>query len=158
MHLGKPKRVYDPVSRRVEFVGPAVNVAAWITTLAQGGQILLSSVALSNLNSEFVNEKNRIAYLGKFQMPDSLDGFLTHHLFFLCSGSNINCCWQDQSYLNYGLVPLKEDSLVKQLNYVNHQAMLDCTHPQGNSLSADQWIRWCVVQVRSHWSQGSLFK
>ncbi len=83
VHLGKPKRVYDPVSRRVEFVGPAVNVSARLTTLAQGGQILLSNAALSNLNSEFVNEKNRIAYLGKFQMPDSPDGSLAHHHLFI---------------------------------------------------------------------------
>jgi len=42
MHYGAPRTTRDALTRRVEFIGPVVNKAARITTLAAGGQILFS--------------------------------------------------------------------------------------------------------------------
>ena len=45
VHVGTPKTVRDPITRRVEYTGPVVNAAARITALAHGGQILFSEAA-----------------------------------------------------------------------------------------------------------------
>ncbi len=39
VHVGTPRQVRDPLTRKIEFVGPAVNLAARITALAHGGQV-----------------------------------------------------------------------------------------------------------------------
>ncbi len=95
MHVGEPRRVCDPMSRRVEYIGPTINTAARITTMAHGniikfinflshsksslfhlligGQILISGQAYSKLKgTDISKEKTRFVYLGKFEMPDYL--------------------------------------------------------------------------------------
>jgi class 3 adenylate cyclase len=37
VHWGKPRMVRDPMTRRVEYIGPVVNAAARITALTHGG-------------------------------------------------------------------------------------------------------------------------
>jgi class 3 adenylate cyclase len=75
IHLGQPRKVVDPVTRRAEFVGPPVNTAARITTLAQGGQVVLSAAVWENIKgTALAKERNRCAYLGKCEMPDSPQG------------------------------------------------------------------------------------
>jgi hypothetical protein len=37
VHWGKPRVVKDPMTRRVEYIGPVVNAAARITALTHGG-------------------------------------------------------------------------------------------------------------------------
>jgi hypothetical protein len=75
IHVGEPKRLTDAVTRRVEFVGPPVNTAARLTTLAHGGQILLSESAWERLKqADWLKERNRCACLGKFELTDSLPG------------------------------------------------------------------------------------
>jgi class 3 adenylate cyclase len=75
VHVGEPKRLTDAVTRRVEFVGPPVNTAARLTTLAHGGQILLSESAWERLKqADWLKERNRCACLGKFELTDSLPG------------------------------------------------------------------------------------
>jgi serine/threonine protein kinase/2',3'-cyclic-nucleotide 2'-phosphodiesterase (5'-nucleotidase family) len=63
VNYGQPKLVKDPVSRRIEYIGPIVNVAARITALAHGGQILISSKVKKLLKEESLGkEKNRIHF------------------------------------------------------------------------------------------------
>jgi class 3 adenylate cyclase len=39
IHFGEPRRVRDPMTRRIEYYGPVVNAAARITALTHGGQV-----------------------------------------------------------------------------------------------------------------------
>jgi hypothetical protein len=72
INAGQPRLVRDAMTRRAEYIGPVVNAAARITAMAHGGQVLLSESAFRKLkDSDLAKESNRIACLGKFDMPDS---------------------------------------------------------------------------------------
>jgi serine/threonine protein kinase/ABC-type phosphate transport system substrate-binding protein len=72
VHVGIPKVVRDPMTRRVEYIGPVVNAAARITALTHGGQVLISHHAFQRIaQSDLAQEKNRLTCLGKFEMLDS---------------------------------------------------------------------------------------
>lgn len=59
MHVGVAvKTVQDPMTRRLEYVGPAVNSAARITALSHGGQVVMSQRTLDKINSELVESIN----------------------------------------------------------------------------------------------------
>lgn len=75
VHVGEPRKIVDEVTRRADFVGPAVNTAARITTLAQGGQMLLSQAVWEKIkDTELAKERNRCAVVGKCELPDSPQG------------------------------------------------------------------------------------
>ncbi|NEJ84116.1 hypothetical protein GR268_47650, partial [Rhizobium leguminosarum] len=81
VHWGKPRMVKDPMTRRVEYIGPVVNAAARITALTHGGQIVISHAAylkVKHAEPEIVdasdNLRKRIVGLGKFEMPDAPNG------------------------------------------------------------------------------------
>jgi class 3 adenylate cyclase len=76
VHSGPARMIRDPMSRRVEYIGPTVHTAARITALAHGGQILLSNAAHRQVRSSSLAQemRNNIACLGTFEMPDSPKG------------------------------------------------------------------------------------
>lgn len=75
LHVGEPRKVLDPISRRNEYVGPSVNTAARITTMAHGGQILVTQQAFKKVKGlPLAKEPKRLVYLGKFEMPDAPKG------------------------------------------------------------------------------------
>lgn len=89
VHVGVPKVARDPMTGRVEYIGPAVNAAARITAMTHGGQIVLSREAYLKLKDApeppslepTYNPKQRIVRLGRFEMPDAPNGtvqFATH--------------------------------------------------------------------------------
>jgi class 3 adenylate cyclase len=39
VHVGNPRVIRDPKTRRVEYIGPVVNAAARITAITHGGQV-----------------------------------------------------------------------------------------------------------------------
>jgi class 3 adenylate cyclase len=94
VHAGQPRMVRDPMTRRVEYIGPVVNAAARITAMTHGGQILMSAAAYGKIReSEVAKETKRVTCLGKFEMPDAPHGtliFITLHysLHHVCS----TCC------------------------------------------------------------------
>lgn len=49
MHVGEPMRHTDPVTGRVDYLGPAMNRAARVSGAGHGGQILLSDAAWRTL-------------------------------------------------------------------------------------------------------------
>jgi len=73
IHIGKPNRKVDPITKQVTFSGSPVNVAASITTLSQGGQILLSSEVWEKAKE---NEElaGRCSYLGKYATLETPEG------------------------------------------------------------------------------------
>ena len=86
IHVGTPKTVRDPMTRRVEYIGPVVNAAARITAMTHGGQILMSHAAHRMLTrgngsaeapASPVDKKN-ILKLGTFEMPDAPNGTALH--------------------------------------------------------------------------------
>lgn len=83
IHFGHPRIVRDPITRRVEYIGPVINAAARITAMTHGGQILLSSAAYSQIHeTDLAKEPKRITCLGRFEMPDAPKGF---HLLYMTS-------------------------------------------------------------------------
>lgn len=66
LHVGQPRRVVDPTTRRSEYMGQPVNVAGHITTLAQAGQVIMTQSFLERIkNSDLAKETNRCIYIGK---------------------------------------------------------------------------------------------
>jgi class 3 adenylate cyclase len=104
VHVGVPRIGRDPMTRRVEYIGPSVNAAARITALTHGGQIVMSHAAYLKVKhaepehqelSESI--KKRIFGLGKFEMPDTPNG--SSRFSALCSTSfatsnanALSCC------------------------------------------------------------------
>jgi class 3 adenylate cyclase/tRNA A-37 threonylcarbamoyl transferase component Bud32 len=71
VHVGVPKLRRDPMSQRVEYLGPPVMAAARVTVLAQGGQVLLTRAAFDRLrNTDLVKERRRFARLGATELGD----------------------------------------------------------------------------------------
>jgi class 3 adenylate cyclase len=94
VHVGVPRAVRDPMTRRVEYIGPVVNAAARITALTHGGQVVMSHAAFQKVKgspelaaqlggSDGQQEqqqelkKGSVVGLGKFEMPDAPNG--TNH-------------------------------------------------------------------------------
>jgi class 3 adenylate cyclase len=76
VHSGEARMVRDPMSRRVEYIGPTVHAAARITALSHGGQILLSETAYRKMQEASLGKvkRNLISCLGTFEMPDYPQG------------------------------------------------------------------------------------
>jgi class 3 adenylate cyclase len=86
IHVGAPRAVCDPMTRRVEFIGPVVNAAARITAMTHGGQVLMSHAAYRALTKGHAAasgepalqlpavDTSRILKLGTFEMPDAPQG------------------------------------------------------------------------------------
>ena len=51
VHVGTPRMVRDPMTRRMEYIGPVVNAAARITALTHGGQIVMSQATYIGLRT-----------------------------------------------------------------------------------------------------------
>eukprot|EP01087_Luapelamoeba_hula_P005159 TRINITY_DN1523_c0_g2_i1.p1 TRINITY_DN1523_c0_g2~~TRINITY_DN1523_c0_g2_i1.p1 ORF type:complete len:140 (+),score=20.88 TRINITY_DN1523_c0_g2_i1:395-814(+) len=43
IHVGAPRPTRDPATRHIGYIGPDMNIAAKITAVADGGQVLVSS-------------------------------------------------------------------------------------------------------------------
>jgi class 3 adenylate cyclase len=81
IHVGAPKLIRDPMSRRYEYVGVPVNLTARITALAHGGQILLSGAAFNKVKStELAKEDKRLQRLGTFDIPEQPQGTRLYEL------------------------------------------------------------------------------
>jgi class 3 adenylate cyclase len=75
VHVGQPRMVRDPMTRRVEYIGPVINAAARITAMTHGGQVLLSGATFAKVqDTELSREAKRMVCLGKFEMPDAPTG------------------------------------------------------------------------------------
>jgi class 3 adenylate cyclase len=89
VHSGTTRMIRDPMSRRIEYIGPTVHTAARITALAHGGQILVSHATHRQvITSHEDSTHHNIACLGTFEMPDSPQGkrAITRHTMSRC------CC------------------------------------------------------------------
>ncbi len=77
VHVGLPRIVRDPITRKTEYLGPPVHTCARITALTHGGQVLLSRTAYDKIKGMQSDKQNyKITYIGKFEMPDSPKGTL----------------------------------------------------------------------------------
>jgi len=77
LHYGKPKAVKDPVSRRIEYIGPVINSTARITSMAHGGQILMSQEIKKQLkDTKLMQEKDRVVFYGKLDVPNKKEAKL----------------------------------------------------------------------------------
>ena len=81
VHVGTPKAVRDPITRRVEYIGPVVNATARITALTHGGQIVLSQAVYEKIKATTAAaghpHTGRLRSLGRFEMPDSPNGAIS---------------------------------------------------------------------------------
>ncbi len=66
VNVGQPKAVKDPVTHRIEFVGPVVNACARITALAHGGQVSVDFPLLSYILYYHVPEPNLLCAVKLF--------------------------------------------------------------------------------------------
>jgi class 3 adenylate cyclase len=80
VHVGRPHVVRDPMTRRVEYIGPVVNAAARITAMTHGGQILMSETAFCKVEDTELASKEgqQVVCLGRFEMPDCPQGAATN--------------------------------------------------------------------------------
>jgi class 3 adenylate cyclase len=82
VHLGTPRTVRDPMTRRVEYIGPVVNAAARITAMTHGGQIVLSHTVHNKIKDSAEPQqeggqsrpRHTLVSLGKFEIPDTPQG------------------------------------------------------------------------------------
>ena len=81
VHVGQPRMVRDPMTRRVEYIGPVINAAARITAMTHGGQILLSAAAFAKVKDERDGQGGQAHHVPrKFEMPDAPTGTSAPHM------------------------------------------------------------------------------
>lgn len=51
VNIGSPTAIADPISGRIDYLGPTVNKAARVATHAQGGQVIISSDVYKEVSS-----------------------------------------------------------------------------------------------------------
>lgn len=91
LHLGVPKVVRDPMTRRVEYIGPVVNTAARITAMTHGGQIVMTHAVHAKAVSDFPSK--RLVSLGAFELPDTPGGMRQSAYFsFILFSSGMTSC------------------------------------------------------------------
>jgi len=73
IHCGTPFCVQDPVTHRMDYLGPVTNRAARVSGLAQGGQITCSAEVIREINAS-VFETIPKTELSKFQPTKAIDG------------------------------------------------------------------------------------
>eukprot|EP01087_Luapelamoeba_hula_P003949 TRINITY_DN138_c0_g2_i1.p1 TRINITY_DN138_c0_g2~~TRINITY_DN138_c0_g2_i1.p1 ORF type:complete len:1696 (-),score=223.93 TRINITY_DN138_c0_g2_i1:132-5219(-) len=73
IHVGAPRSVRDPATRRIDYIGAPVNIAAKITGIAHGGQILVSSTVRkrhkNKASSPLQDENLSFLTAGKMTIP-----------------------------------------------------------------------------------------
>jgi class 3 adenylate cyclase len=84
VHVGVPRVGRDPMTRRVEYIGPVVNAAARITAMTHGGQIVLSHTVHNKIKESADPQQQEedgqsrprrtLVSLGKFEIPDTPQG------------------------------------------------------------------------------------
>ncbi|BCU03993.1 serine/threonine protein kinase [Pandoravirus japonicus] len=75
VHVGTPRISRDPATKRVAYVGPAVDSAARITALAHGGQVVLSAAAYKALADDSTGDHHwTTRRVGRIDLPDAASG------------------------------------------------------------------------------------
>nr|WIL05220.1 serine/threonine kinase [Pithovirus mammoth] len=69
VHLGFPRISKDPTTRKIEYTGLAINIAARITSITHGGQIIFSHEVFEKLPSIELAAK-KVLPLGKFDFSE----------------------------------------------------------------------------------------
>ncbi|KAF5348107.1 hypothetical protein D9756_010796 [Leucocoprinus leucothites] len=72
IHCGTPLCVQDPVTHRMDYLGPVTNRAARVSGLAQGGQIMCSAEVIREINASVLGAMERTE-LSKFQPLKAVD-------------------------------------------------------------------------------------
>ena len=67
IHTGEPIAARDPVTNRMDYFGPMVNLSARVESSARGGQILISAATVDALDPEFVDSLV-VEDLGEFHL------------------------------------------------------------------------------------------
>lgn len=73
VHLGQPQMTRDPLTRRVQYHGPAVNDTGHLTALTHGGQVVMSRPVYERIRDR-PELKDRCCCLGRFVLPDLPNG------------------------------------------------------------------------------------
>ncbi|KAJ3561557.1 hypothetical protein NP233_g10120 [Leucocoprinus birnbaumii] len=72
IHCGAPLCVQDPVTHRMDYLGPVTNRAARVSGLAQGGQIMCSAEVIREINAS-VYETHEKTEWSRFQPQKAID-------------------------------------------------------------------------------------
>ncbi|KNC47580.1 uncharacterized protein AMSG_11718 [Thecamonas trahens ATCC 50062] len=67
IHYGEPMDAPDPITKRMDYFGPMVNLAARVESVAQGGQVVVSNALLDQLAPEFLSSVV-VSELGKHEL------------------------------------------------------------------------------------------
>lgn len=74
IHVGNPRVIKDARTRRMDYHGPSVVTAAGITSMAHGGQILMSESAFTKVKEHTDADVGSMIELGVFQLPGEMNG------------------------------------------------------------------------------------
>nr|UDO47406.1 ser/thr kinase [Pandoravirus massiliensis] len=83
VHVGTPRLLRDPATKRVAYEGPAVDAAARITALAHGGQIVLSAAAQQTTTRMLRDDSGAhwvTRRVGRVQLPDGASASALYEL------------------------------------------------------------------------------
>ncbi len=77
VHVGEAQRIFDRMTTRYQYLGPAVDSTAFITAMSNGGQIVMTTMAYSNFKQAQDQGGELLVHitpLGTYDMPFMPDG------------------------------------------------------------------------------------
>ena len=83
-HVGEVDREYVPITGRVDYFGPPVNMAARVESMAHGGEILLSEACYEALRNFYPES---MTCLGVFMFKLMASFLLTFYMFLRVSAA-----------------------------------------------------------------------
>ena len=73
IHCGTPICERDPITRRMDYLGPMVNRSSRISSVAVGGQIMCSLDVIREINAKILESEEETEY-SRFQPPAAIEG------------------------------------------------------------------------------------
>ncbi len=142
IHWGTPVCEPDPITSRMDYFGPMVNRASRVSSIADGGQIALSSDFLSEVNK--LEKSYDIVTAGQASIEEAYGHFLPSHLIHGDMSSLKSTGWE---IIEIGEMKLKGLETPEFVSLIYPKSLStrakfvgDNNKPQSESLLSQEWL------------------
>ncbi|AVL95162.1 putative serine/threonine protein kinase receptor [Moumouvirus australiensis] len=150
IHFGTAKIVQDPLTKKYQYSGPVVNITAKITTLAQGGQLIISEDVYRNLVDKA--KATKIGHTSVQELPQDL---------VLYEVKMTNLANRYFGGISYESSERDSENIVSESNVSDRSTrdMMDFVEKQDTFLTTANMCRWVIdykeIQIGKQIGQGS---
>ncbi|QTF49759.1 putative serine/threonine-protein kinase/receptor [Acanthamoeba polyphaga mimivirus] len=142
LHAGTVKIMQDPVTRRYEYSGVTVNIAAKITMMTHGGQVIMSEQVTDKISN---NDCSNIKSLGQIEITDTNNYKV--NIFELKIEGLIGRFFGGVAFYNYDSVTEStdlDDTYPDSLNFSTNGILYGGIKQENEYLSSAGLCRWII--------------